>query len=112
MQRERARDPERPPRHWAPEAWRLRCALYDAMTRLPYGTADARLLDGVDKWVGWTGKGKPVPGPWWALACALVAAMAPCLADATARRLVAPWGRGEGVAGADAGPGGFRPLGG
>lgn len=81
------------------------------MVRLPYGTADARLLDGIDKWIGWTGKGQPIPGPWWALACALVAAAVPCLADATARRLVAPWGRREGPAPADAGPGEFRPLG-
>lgn len=100
------------PRHWAPEAWRLRCAVVTARQALPYASADARLLDGVDKWLLWTGRGKPVPGPWWALALRLVAAMTPCLADPGAGRLVAPWCHGGGVAPADAGPGAFRPLGG
>lgn len=104
-------DPARPPRHWAPEAWRLRCAIATARQSLPYATADARLLDGVEKWLLWTGKGKAVPGPWWALALALVAAMHPCLADAAAARLVAPWARETGVPGGDAGPDAFRPLG-
>ena len=100
------------PRGWAPEAWRLRCAVVVARQSLPYHTADARLLDGVDKWLLWTGKGKPVPGPWWTVACGLVSAVYPALADATARALIAPWGRGAaGAAPADAGPGGFRPLG-
>jgi hypothetical protein len=107
------RDPARPPRHWAPEAWRLRCAVYDAMVRLPYASADARLLDGYEKWLGWRGKGQPVPGPWWALACALASAVWGGLEDTVSARLVAPWGRhGATVPGADAGPGEFRPLGG
>jgi hypothetical protein len=81
--------------------------------RLPYATADARLLDGFAKWLEWTGKGQPVPGPWWALACALAGAVVPALADAGSARLVAPWARRDGtVAPADAGPGEFRPLGG
>lgn len=105
-----SQDPSRPPRYWAPEAWRLRCAVVAARQALPYHTADARLLDGVDKWLLWTGKGKPVPGPWWALACALARAMAPCLSDVGAGRLLAPWSQGDGVPGAE--PDGFRPLGG
>lgn len=84
-------DPAKPPRYWAPEAWRLRCALLVARQRLPYHTADARLLDGVERWVLYTGKGKPVPGPWWALAVALASAAASALADADGRVLLAPW---------------------
>ena len=106
------RDPLRPPRYWAPEAWRLRCAVYDAMTRLPYASADARLLDGLEKWLGWTGKGQPIPGPWWARACVLTAGVHQALADATSARLVAPWAGAGAIAPADAGPGAFRPLGG
>lgn len=105
-----SRDPARPPRHWAPEAHRLRCAVYDAYTRLPYASADARLLDGVEKWLGWTGKGQPVPGPWWNTATHLVSAVHPALADATAKALVRPWCVEPGAAPAE--PGGFRPLGG
>ncbi len=82
------------------------------MTRLPYASADARLLDGFEKWLGWTGKGQPVPGPWWALACALASAVVPALADATAARLVAPWAGAGATPAGDAGPGAFRPLGG
>lgn len=107
-----SQDPTRVPRGWAPEAWRLRCAVVTARQALPYASADARLLDGVDKWLLWTGKGMPVPGPWWALALALVRAMGGCLASPDAARLVAPWARGEGVPSADAGPDQFRPLGG
>jgi len=82
------------------------------MTRLPYASADARLLDGLEKWMGWTGKGQPVPGPWWALALRLVAAVVPALADPASALLVAPWARDGGSGQADAGPGEFRPLGG
>ena len=106
-----SQDPARPPRGWAPEAWRLRCAVVTARQALPYASADARLLDGVDKWLLWTGKGKPVPGPWWGLACALTAACHSCLADAGAVRLVAPWVQHGAVPSGDAGPGAFRPLG-
>ncbi len=88
----------------------MRCAVWDAMTRLPYASADARLLDGFEKWLGWTGKGQPVPGPWWTVATGLVSAVYPALADATARALVRPWCAGPGAAPAD--PSGFRPLGG
>jgi hypothetical protein len=88
----------------------MRCAVCIARQALPYASADARLLDGVDKWLLWTGKGKPVPGPWWALGCALTSAMAACLSDAGARRLVAPWVSGDGIPAAE--PNGFRPLGG
>ena len=82
-----------------------------ARQALPYASADARLLDGVDKWLLWTGKGKPVPGPWWGLACGLIAASHPCLASQAAARLVAPWARREAAPSGDAGPGAFRPLG-
>ena len=105
------RDPARPARHWHPEAWLLRCAVWDAGTRLPYASADARLLDGFEHWLGWTGKGQPVPGPWWGLACGLAAAVVPALADPVAARLVAPWARDGAVPSGDA-SGGFRPLGG
>ncbi len=104
-------DPGRTPRGWAPEAWRLRCTVCIARQALPYASADARLLDGVDKWLLWTGRGKPVPGPWWALACALTSAMAPCLASSEAARLVAPWCHGGTVPSGDIETG-FRPLGG
>ncbi len=91
----------------------MRCAVCIARQALPYASADARLLDGVDKWLLWTGKGHSVPGPWWALALALVTAMVPCLADPASARLLAPWCQREGITpGADAGPGQFRPLGG
>lgn len=103
-------DPARPPRYWAPEAWRLYCAVTDARQRLAYATADARLLDGVEKWLVLQGKGKPVPGPWWSLAVALTAQAWACLSDEPSRRLLAPWARpGAGPAPADVG---FRPLGG
>lgn len=82
------------------------------MVRLPYASADARLLDGFEKWLGWTGKGQAVPGPWWGLATRLATAVRDALADADGRNLVAPWclSEGQGVPGAD--PAGFRPLGG
>lgn len=80
------------------------------MVRLPYASADARLLDGVHKWVGWTGKGQPVPGPWWGVACRLTSAVAEALADADGRNLLAPWASVGPSAPAE--PGGFRPLGG
>src|SRR6476660_1320202 len=101
-------DPDRPRRGWAPEAWRLRCALRAARERLPYATTDARLLDGVERWVLGTGLGRPVPGPWWALALALVTAAARCLADAASRRLVAPWVSGGATEPAAASA--FKPL--
>lgn len=104
------RDPARPPRHWAPEAWRLCCAVYAACSRLPYASADARLLDGFHKWMLWTGKGQPIPGPWWTRCCALAGALARCLADVDSASLVAPWCHGEGAAPGEGG--GFRPLGG
>lgn len=103
-------DPDRPRRGWAPEAWRLRCALRVARERIPYATADARLIDGVERWMLYTARGRPVPGPWWGRTCALVTAMRDCLEDHGGRLLVAPWCLGEGAVAAGAEPGGFRPL--
>lgn len=103
-------DPARPPRYWAPEPWRLYCALVEARVRLPYATADARLIDGVAHYVVMTGKGRATPSPWWTEVCDLVAAMLKCVADDGAQRLLSPWrSRTPGAATA---PGGFTPLGG
>lgn len=101
-------DPDKPPRYWHPEAWRLRCAMLAARERLPYHTADARLLDGIERWMLYTGKGQPVPGPWWTMAVALASACSAALSDAPARRLIAPWVRreAEGVPSV----GGFAPI--
>lgn len=104
-----SQDPDRPRRGWAPEAWRLRCALRTAKDRMPYATADARLIDGVERWMLYTARGHAVPGPWWGRCCALVTAMAGCLVDREARALVAPWCLGGVSAAAGAAPG-FRPL--
>lgn len=86
--------------------------MWDACARLPYASADARLLDGFEKWLGWRGKGQPVPGPQWALACALASAVGSALADPVAARLLAPWARREAVPSGDAPGDAFRPLGG
>lgn len=112
VSRGRTYDPERPPKYWAKEAWRMRVAFRDAVARLPFTTADARLLDGVAVWLAYTGKGQPVPGPWWTLACRVAAAAVACVKDRQTADYLAPWSeRAPGAAPAEAGAG-FRPLGG
>lgn len=99
----------KPPRGWAPEVWRLRTTLLAARERLPYATAVARLLDGVERYVRLEGRGRAAAGAWWAQVLDLVRA-ASALADAETRALLAPWAglvRAPAVAGS-----GFRPVGG
>jgi len=117
-------DPTRPPRGVDATAWRLRCALRDAVARLPYATAEARLLDGLERWVklaltpGQTAPGAPAlvsTGPAWAAVLYAVAASA-ALVSEDSRALLAPWlalvpapprAPGAGAAGAAAD---FHPL--
>jgi hypothetical protein len=99
-----------PPRGWAPDVWALRVALLTARSRLPYASANARLLDGVERWVRMGGRGRPASGPWWAWAVALTRAAAGACDDEPTRRILAPWAGlvvDHPVAGT-----GFRPLGG
>jgi hypothetical protein len=99
-----------PPRGWAPAVWALRVALLTARSRLPYASANARLLDGVERWVRMGGRGRPASGPWWAHAVALTRAVAGAVDDAPTRAILAPWAGlvvDHPVAGS-----GFRPLGG
>lgn len=100
-------DPDRPPKGWSPEVWRLRATLLAARERLPYATANARLLDGVERYVRIAGRGKPASGPWWASVLALVKA-AVVLLDPESAKLLAPWVglvRANAVAGS-----GFEPI--
>lgn len=93
-----------------PQVWRLVEALSVAMKRLPYATAEARLLDGVGRWLSLEarglGAGGPVRlqphGPRWAAVLALVTASARLCSD-EAQALLAPWTTG--VAGAPGAPG-------
>lgn len=84
------------PRGVDPEVWRLSQTLLAARQRLPYATAEARLLDGVQRWVQLDAR-VPVDGvsltptgPRWAAVLALLAAVAPLVSDES-RRMLAPW---------------------
>ncbi len=86
----------RAPRGVHPEPWRLAEALLDARSRLPYATAEARLLDGLQRWVALEcrvpvgGVSLSPAGPRWAHVLAAVAAVVRlCSADTQA--LLAPW---------------------
>lgn len=77
----------RVPRGVHPETWRLRCALLRAREARPYSSADARLLDGVERYVRFEctspagGVALAPVGPRWAAVLALVAATARLLRD-------------------------------
>lgn len=86
----------RVPRGVHPETWRLAEALLLAVQRLPYATAEARLLDGVQRFVRLEARA-PVDGvsltptgPRWAAVLRVVAAVAPLVSE-DSRRLLAPW---------------------
>lgn len=100
----------RPPRGWDPGVWALRVALCTAVARLPYASANARLLDGVERWVRLGGRGRAAAGPWWGHAVALTAAAVAACDDPPTTALLAPW---VGLAGVRPGAAAsaFRPLG-
>lgn len=104
----------KPPSGWTQPVWDLRQALLAASTRLPRGSGLQRLLEGAERWVKLTGKGRPGPGlpaspesaQWWRDTMALVEAVAAC-GDHGTRLLLAPWLGGRGTP-----SGGFTPFGG
>lgn len=77
----------RVPRGVHPETWRLRCALLRAREARPYASADARLLDGVERYVRFEctspagGSALAPVGPRWAAVLALVEAAVRLLRD-------------------------------
>lgn len=86
----------RVPRGVHPKVHELATALLVARERLPYATAEARLLDGLQRWVKWEASSPaqgvalaPV-GPRWADLLVAVAAVARLCSDET-RGLLAPW---------------------
>ncbi len=104
-----------------PETWRLRCALITARDRVPFATAEARLLDGLCWFVKAAAKGATCDpaadgrrlapgGPGWAGAVAAVGAVAR-VCSAETQVLLAPWCGGA-AAGAATGGVDFRPFGG
>lgn len=95
------------PRGVHPEVHRLSTALLGARERLPYATAEARLLDGLQRWVRLestspaAGVSLAPVGPRWAAVLAAVRAVAR-LCSAESAGLLAPWvvqdhGAGAGV---------------
>ncbi len=79
-----------------PEVWRLSEALLAARQRLPYASPEARLLDGLQRWVQLEG-GAPDPAarlqpttPRWDGVLALVLATARLVSEPS-RRMLAPW---------------------
>lgn len=95
----------KPPRGVHPEVWRLSETLLAARSRLPYASAEARLLDGVQRWirldltVPLDGVSLTPTGPRWSAVLALVAAAARLCSEDT-RTMLAPW-----LAGSMAAPG-------
>lgn len=75
------------PRGVHPEVWRLRSALLRAREARPYASADARLLDGVERYVRFectspaSGVALAPVGPRWAAVLDLVSAVTRVLAD-------------------------------
>jgi hypothetical protein len=108
----------RTPRGVHPETWRLYAACVTARDRVPYSSAEARLLDGLVWYVKHAGRTAPrltPAGPAWADALALVAAVCRvCSVDTQA--LLAPWARqapsAPGVAPPVTAGVDFRPFGG
>jgi hypothetical protein len=94
------------PRGVHPETWRLASTLLVARQRLPYASAEARLIDGVQRFVQLDatspvdGVSLAPEGPRWRAVLAVLAAIAPLVSD-DSRRLFAPW-IGVGVAGTPA----------
>lgn len=86
------------PRHVDPEVWALVLALTQARDSVPYATAEARLLDGLARWVRQAATGTLAPdgvvlaprGPVWASVLAAVGATARLCGEGT-RRLLGPW---------------------
>lgn len=102
----------KPVRGFTVPVWELRCALLEASQRLPRGTGLQSLLEGAERYVKLTGKGRPGPGPgspesvqWWADVLALVQVLGQ-IGDRGTVLLLGPWLR--------PGPGGseFKPFGG
>lgn len=90
-----------------PAVWALADALLVARERLPYATAEARLLDGLQRWVALEAKAPGearlrAVGARWAALLAAVGAVARLASD-EARALLAPWA--EAGAGAPGAPG-------
>lgn len=84
------------PRGVHPETWRLSETLLAARRRLPYASGEARLLDGVQRFVQLDAR-VPVDGvsltptgPRWAAVMRLLAAVAPLVSE-DSRRMLAPW---------------------
>jgi hypothetical protein len=115
----------RTPRGVHPVTWALALDLELARDRLPYSTAEARLLDGLCRWVklecrvgsGPDGAALSPAGPRWASCLLAVQASARLCGDAT-RTILAPWladADRAGPAGVAPGPGpggvDFRPIG-
>lgn len=86
----------RVPRGVHPEVWRLALALLAARERLPYAAAEARLLDGLQRWVRLEctspagGVALAPVGPRWAAVLAAVSAVARLCSPESAG-LLAPW---------------------
>lgn len=98
----------RAPRGVHPTVWALSEGLLAARSRLPYATAEARLLDGLQRWVALeakipaSGVSLSPAGPRWAQVLAAVVAVARLCSDET-RAMLAPWAADAGPAGAVAG---------
>jgi hypothetical protein len=99
------------PRHVDPQVWALVTALVQARESLPYESSEARLLDGVARWVRTAATGTTGPdgvvlrpeGPVWAAVLALVGSAARLCGEGS-RRLLEPWA-GLSPAGAPPGAG-------
>lgn len=84
------------PRGVHPEVWRLSETLLAARGRLPYASAEARLLDGVQRFVALEcrapvdGVSLTPTGPRWGAVLQLVRAAA-ALASDDSRGMLAPW---------------------
>lgn len=92
--------PTKRPRYVDPEVWALIVVLRQARDRLPFAAAEARLVDGVHRFVrteAVAGSGSTedavflrAEGPRWAAVLSLVTAVARVCSEPT-RRLLAPW---------------------
>jgi hypothetical protein len=99
------------PKGWTTPVWELRCALWACACRLPRGTGLQRFLEGVERWVKLTGRGRPGPhgvaSPesvrWWGDAMAMVDVVGR-IGDAGTLDLLRPWLTRPGSVG-------FKPFG-